>query len=169
MTGLSGVRLLNGIKIDLVYNRLVDFALSDARHAALRAAYERGRVVVTPNPHNHALLADKRNLALLSDATALEQWGLAAQHRHALQSAVPATVVVDAANADNLWADRRNQFFKPAGGHGSKAAYRGEMLTRKVWAEILGGSHVAQAFALPSNRMVVRDGAPSAFKVDVRL
>lgn len=166
----DGVALwFNDLRIDLVYNRLVDFALTGDRHTALRSAYESGRAVVTPNPHNHALLADKRNLALLSDATALERWGLAAQHRNALQSAVPATVVVGAANADNLWADRRNQFFKPSGGHGSKAAYRGEKLTRKVWAEILCGSYVAQAFAPPSNRMVVRDGAPSAFKVDVRL
>lgn len=166
----DGVALwFNDLRIDLVYNRLVDFALSGDRHAALRSAYESGRVVVTPNPHNHALLADKRNLALLSDDAALEQWGLAARHRRVLQSAVPATAVVGAANADNLWADRRNQFFKPAGGHGSKAAYRGEKLTRKVWAEILSGSYVAQAFAPPSNRMIVRDGAPSTFKVDVRL
>ena len=166
----DGVALwFNDVMIDLVYNRLVDFALSNDRHTALRSAYEGGRVVVTPNPHNHALLADKRNLTLLSDPTALERWGLPAQHRHALHAAVPATVVVDTDNGDALWADRRNLFFKPAGGHGSKAAYRGEKLTRKVWAEISGGGYVAQAFAAPSSRMIVRDGAPSAFKLDVRL
>jgi hypothetical protein len=157
------------LAVDLVYNRLVDFALAEDRHAALRSAYEGDKVVLTPNPHNHALLADKRNMTLLSDAGALERWGLDAQHRQSLQAAVPATVVVNAANADALWADRRNLFFKPAGGHGSKAAYRGEKLTRKVWAEILGGGYVAQAFAPPSSRMVVRDGAPLAFKLDVRL
>ena len=31
-----------------------------------------GAVVVTPNPHNHALVADKRNLTFLSDPVALE-------------------------------------------------------------------------------------------------
>lgn len=166
----DGVTLwFNDFAIDLVYNRLVDFSLAEERHAALRSAYEGDKVVLTPNPHNHALLADKRNLTLLSDATALENWGLDAQHRQALKAAVPATVVVNAANADVLWADRRNLFFKPAGGHGSKAAYRGEKVTRKVWAEILGGGYVAQAFAPPSSRMVVRDDAPSAFKLDVRL
>ena len=166
----DGVALsFKGVMIDLVYNRLVDFALSDDRHAALQSAYLGDRVVVTPNPHNHALLADKRNLTLLSDPTALERWGLTAQHRHALHAAVPATVVVDTDNGDALWADRRNLFFKPAGGHGSKAAYRGEKLTRKVWAEISGGGYVAQAYAPPSNRMVVRDGVPSLFKLDVRL
>lgn len=159
----------NGLAIDLVYNRLVDFALADDRHAALRAAYAGGKVVVSPNPHNHALLADKRNMALLSDAAALEHWGLAAGHREVLATAVLHTVIVEAANADDLWADRRNRFFKPAGGHGSKAAYRGEKLTRKVWAEIVGGGYVAQAFAAPSSRVIMLDGAPSEFKLDVRL
>jgi len=159
----------DGQTIDLVYNRLVDFALAEDRHVALREAYESGKVVVSPNPHNHALLADKRNLTLLSDLVALERWGLGAWHRDVLHAAVLQTVIVQAANADALWADRRNRFFKPAGGHGSKAAYRGEKLTRKVWAEILGGGYVAQAYAPPSNRMVVLDGAPSAFKLDVRL
>ena len=159
----------DGLPIDLVYNRLVDFALGDARHASLRAAYESGKVVVSPNPHNHAILADKRNLTLLSDPEGLKQWGLDARHRKALAAAVPKTVIVEAANADALWADRRNRFFKPAGGHGSKAAYRGEKLTRKVWAEILGGDYVAQAYAPPSQRVVVLDGVPSEFKLDIRL
>lgn len=157
------------LAIDLVYNRLVDFALAEDRHAGLRSAYEGDKVVLTPNPHNHALLADKRNLTLLSDAAALEHWGLDVQHWRSLQAAVPVTVVVNAANADALWADRRNLFFKPAGGHGSKAAYRGEKLTRNVWSGIPGGGYVAQAYSAPSSRMVVRDGAPSAFKLDVRL
>ncbi|MBC7504210.1 MAG: hypothetical protein H7267_00530 [Sandarakinorhabdus sp.] len=159
----------DGHAIDLVYNRLVDFGLAEDRHAALRAAYESSKVIVSPNPHNHALLADKRNLMLLSDTETLELWGLGAQHRKALDGAVPLTMIVNAANADALWADRRNQFFKPASGHGSKAAYRGEKLTRKVWAEILGGSYVAQAYAPPSSRMIVHNGAPSAFKLDIRL
>jgi hypothetical protein len=158
-----------GLVIDLVYNRLVDFALAEDRHAALRAAYASDKVVVSPNPHNHALLADKRNLTLLSNPAALERWGLDAGHRKVLDAAVPETVIVGAANADDLWADRRNRFFKPAGGHGSKAAYRGEKLTRKVWAEILQGGYVAQAHAPPSNRIVVLDGGPSEFKLDVRL
>lgn len=161
--------LHDGLAIDLVYNRLVDFALAEVRHAALRAAYASGKVVLSPNPHNHALFADKRNLTLLCDADALERWGLDARHRESLHAAVPATVSVEAGNADNLWADRRNKFFKPAGGHGSKAAYRGEKMTRKVWAEIQRGGYVAQAYAPPSNRMVVRDGEPSEFKLDVRL
>ncbi len=160
---------LDGRRIDLVYNRLVDFALTEPRHAALRAAYEAGIVVLSPNPHVYALLADKRNLTLLSDTDRLEQWGLAPAHREALRGAVPKTVLVTPANASSLWGNRRNQFFKPAGGHGSKAAYRGDKVTHKVWSDILAGNYVAQAYAEPSARIIRRDGMPAKLKVDVRL
>ena len=161
-----------GRRIDLVYNRLVDFELAEPRHAALRAAYARGGVVVTPNPHVHFLFADKRTLTLLSDSDRLQDWGLSTAHLDALRAAVPATVVVTPLNADSLWHDRRNLFFKPARGYGSKAAYRGEKLTRRVWGEILAGdagNYVAQAYAEPSVRIVEHDGMPTALKVDIRL
>ncbi|PJN93696.1 hypothetical protein CNY89_19035, partial [Amaricoccus sp. HAR-UPW-R2A-40] len=50
---------VGGKKIDLVYNRVTDFAFKQPQHKALQEAYRDGAVVVTPNPHNHALLADK--------------------------------------------------------------------------------------------------------------
>jgi len=78
-------------------------------------------------------------------------------------------VAVTPANAETLWADRRNQFFKPARGYGSKATYSGAKLTRRVWSEILAGGYVAQAFAPPGRRRIYRDGALVELKVDVRL
>ena len=69
----SGGRLrYQGQEVDLVYNRLTDFALEQPHHRTLRAAYQDGAVVLTPNPHNHALLADKRDLTILSDASLLQ-------------------------------------------------------------------------------------------------
>jgi hypothetical protein len=166
----DGDRLtLAGRPIDLVYNRLVDFALGRPEHDTLRAAYVAGAVVVTPNPHVHALLADKRNLALLSDAERLRRWGLPSEHIAVLEGGVPRTVAVTERNAEDLWGRRRQLFFKPAGGHGSKAAYRGDKLTRKVWAQILQADYVAQAYAPPSERGVAVDGLRTDLKVDVRL
>ena len=72
----GGALLFDGQPVDLVYNRLVDFALDRPEHGALRAAYLDDAVVVTPNPRVHALYADKRNLILLSDQVALQSWGL---------------------------------------------------------------------------------------------
>lgn len=158
-----------GRPIDLVYNRLVDFALEEPRHAALQAAYVGGSVVLTPNPRAHALFADKRNLTLLSDADSLKRWGLAQNHLDVLRASVPTTVVVSPDDADALWRDRRNLFFKPARGHGSKAAYRGDKVTRKVWAEIISGEYVAQSYAAPGTRGVQLDETRAELKIDVRL
>lgn len=155
--------------IDLVYNRLVDFALERPEHAALRAAFLDDAVVLTPHPRVHALLADKRNLAVLGDEAALGSWGLAPGSRAAL-AGVPRTVLVTAENAADLWAARKGLFFKPAGGHGSKAVYRGDKLTRRVWSEIIAtGRYIAQEFAAPSERMIELDGVVERRKIDVRL
>ncbi|MBB6182502.1 hypothetical protein [Pseudorhizobium flavum] len=164
----SGRMRLDGEEIDLVYNRLVDFPLERLDHAALRAAYRDHAVVVTPNPHNHALFAAKRNLTLLSDPAALEALGLAADMRSRL-AGVPRTFLVTSDNAEALWQSRNRYFFKPLSGHGSKAVYRGDKLTKRVWAEIAGGGYVAQAFAAPGQRMIEIDGSAASRKMDVRL
>jgi hypothetical protein len=163
-----GGLLFEGRPIDLVYNRLVDFALERPEHAALRAAYLADAVVVTPNPRVHALFADKRNLVLLSDPVSLRSWGVSAETLADL-SAVPRTVQVSPENAEELWRDRKNLFFKPAAGYGSKAVYRGDRMTRRVWGEIQRGQYVAQEYAAPSERVIDVDGAPAVRKTDVRL
>ena len=164
----GGALLAEGQPVDLVYNRLVDFALDRPEHAALRAAYLDDAVVVTPNPRVHALYADKRNLILLSDQAALQSWGLAPEMIADL-AGVPRTVLVTSQNAQQLWERRKTLFFKPAGGHGGKAVYRGDKVTKGVWADIIRGGYVAQEFAAPSERMIKLDGSHQARKTDVRL
>ena len=158
----------DGRFVDLVYNRLTDFALDQPGHAALRDAYVSGRVVVTPNPRAHALYADKRNLALLSDADRLQEWGVDAATIDTLQRAIPRTEILDPARGDEFWAARRNLFFKPVSGFGGRATYRGDKVTRKVWSEILQGRYVAQELVPPSERSVRVDGQPVRLKLDLR-
>jgi len=157
-----------GRTVDLVYNRLTDFSLEQPAHAPLREAYLAEAVVVTPHPRAHALYADKRNLALLGDATRLRQWGVDAATIDVLQQVIPPTRVVDPAAAEELWAGRRELFFKPASGFGSRAAYRGDKLTRRVWEEILRGDYVAQQLVPPSARGVQVDGRIERLKLDLR-
>ncbi|MCO5083506.1 MAG: hypothetical protein M9955_17845 [Rhizobiaceae bacterium] len=164
----NGRLSVDGMAIDLVYNRVTDFAFDQPGHKALREAYQDGAVVVTPNPHNHALLADKRNLSLLSNSATLEAWGVEPRFR-ALLDAVPRTVLVNPDNADAHWKSRKDLFFKPTGGHGGKAVYRGDKLTKGVWAEIAEGGYVAQTLVRPSERMIKIDEAPQTRKMDVRL
>ncbi len=157
-----------GMPVDLVYNRLTDFDLSDPHHAALHDAYATGAAVVTPNPRAHALYAHKRNLVTLGNDDLLATWGVSAQDRALLHATIPHTTVVHAHNADALWAARRTLFFKPVAGYGAKAAYRGDKLTKRVWAEIVAGDFIAQKMIPPSERIVDVDGTPTRLKLDVR-
>ena len=164
----QGRLAFEGKTVDLVYNRLVDFSLGADGHEALRRAYQNGAVVLTPSPRNHALFADKRNLFLLSDPTIVAGWGLSPDHQRSL-SAIPRTTLVTAENAERLWAERSRYFFKPAGGHGGKAVYRGDKVTRRVWEEIQRGGYIAQELAKPSERRIKIDGEIQSLKLDVRL
>lgn len=154
--------------IDLVYNRLTDFALAEAPHAALRGAYLAGAAVVTPHPHAHALYADKRNLIALSDAAWLNDIGVPEALRQTLLQAIPETREVLPENAERFWSERRRWFFKPFAGYGSRAAYRGEKLTRRVFEEISAGGYVAQALVPPSGRRATPARGGGELKVDVR-
>ena len=167
---LKGLDGQAGRRIDLVYNRLTDFSLSEPDNAALRAAWLADGAVITPHPHGHALYADKRNLIALCDDDLLAGWGVAPETRQLLAAGIPRTEPVDAAHAADLWARRRQLFFKPAGGYGSKAAYRGDKMTRRVFEDILGGDaeYVVQALAPPSSRQLSVAGVPANLKLDLR-
>lgn len=165
----QGCLVISGQPIDLVYNRLVDFDLSAPEHQVLRLAYASDAAVVTPNPRNHALVADKRNLVCLSDIGRLRSWGVEPHDLDILSRAVPETHEVNPGNADRFWRDRKRYFFKPFAGHASKAVYRGDKLTSSRWAEIRHGGYIAQKIALPGERTVEIDGALLARKFDVRL
>lgn len=154
--------------IDLVYNRLTDFGLEAEENRPLQEAYLSGAAVVTPHPRAHALYADKRNLALLTDETALREIGVDAQTRSTLLAGIAPTVRVRREDADALWAARKRLFFKPAAGYGSKAAYRGDKVTRRVFEEILQGDGVAQSLVPPSERLLRVGDALADLKLDLR-
>ncbi|WP_348945338.1 hypothetical protein ABHF33_01675 [Chitinibacter sp. FCG-7] len=155
--------------IDMVYNRLTDFYFEQANTQALWLAFAAGDVVVTPTPRAHALYADKRHLAALSSPEHLASYQLADSIIATLQAGIPRTFQVTAANADELWSQRRQLFFKPASGYGSKATYRGDKLTKRVWGEILAANYVAQTIAPPSERYVaIEDNRTADLKFDIR-
>jgi len=151
--------------IDFVYNRLTDFPLGSPGNAALKAAYLAGAVVLSPHPRGHALYADKRNLSLLADTALLRGWGIDEATIQVLQRGIARTQLATASDSEALWSERRKLFFKPAAGYGSKAAYRGEKLTKRVWADIIEGVYVAQELVAPSERSLSSD---VALKADIR-
>ena len=157
-----------GRKIDLVYNRLTDFYLEKHESASLRTAYQKGIAVITPSPFHYALYADKRNLPLLSDSDWLRAHGVDEDTLAALSHSLPATVAVTDDNAAYLWSNRKQFFFKPATGYGSRGAYRGAKLTKRVWEDIIHTDYIAQAIVPPSERHLIIDGQMQSLKLDVR-
>jgi hypothetical protein len=154
--------------VDLVYNRLTDFALSEPTHAVLHSAWRDDLALITPHPRAHALYADKRNLIPLTDPERLRDIGAQPAVIETLMRGIAHTQLVERAHAETLWAERKRLFFKPAGGYGSKAVYRGDKLTRRVWEEILAGDYVAQELVMPGERQVQVDAETTTLKYDVR-
>lgn len=164
----EGALWRHGQRIDMVYNRLTDFALAAPPQATLREAWLTDAAVITPHPAAYSRYADKRNLTLLSDSQALRDLGAPDWAIRCLRDAVPPTRKVEAKDAERLWSQRRELFFKPVTGYGSRAAYRGDKLTRRVFDFILQGDYVAQQRVEPSERLLTVDEETQAFKLDLR-
>jgi hypothetical protein len=165
---VDGGRLFaKGEPVDMVYNRLTDFYFDDPRNHALRRAYLDNLAVVTPHPRAHALYADKKNLALLSDPQALRGLGVDDEAVELLARGVPRTRSVTGCE-QGWWRERKDWFFKPRHGFGSRGAYRGDKLTRRVFGDVMSGNYMAQEFTPPSQRWRTNGNGREAFKVDVR-
>jgi hypothetical protein len=164
----DGVLYAGALALDLVYNRLTDFDLSDPAHAALAQAYRNNVAAVTPHPRAHALRANKQHLVTLGQAAALQALGVPPADQHTLLATVPACERVRADNAAALWEQRKHLFFKPLDGFGARAVYRGDKLTKKVWEQILQGDYIAQALVPPPLRAMQVGDAATELKFDLR-
>lgn len=156
------------VPIDLIYNRLTDFGLEAEPLKPLCEAYLDSAVVVTPHPRAHALYADKRNLTILTDEAALQDMGIAEETSTLLLEGIAHTICVHKEEAETLWATRKQLFFKPAKGYGSKAAYRGDRMTKRVFGDILQGNYVAQTLVKPSEQQLKVENEIVDLKLDLR-
>ncbi len=158
-----------GGPLDLVYLRDTDFLLEAPRSAALRAAWLEGRVVVTPSPREHHLLANKRRLELFSSADALGRLGVAAEDAAFLVGIVPETRALADLDFDCAWRERKSWVFKPASAFGSRAVYRGDKISRKRFDEIAREpDFLAQRRVEPGVLEVQTADGPRRMKFDVR-
>ncbi|MDR7306645.1 hypothetical protein [Rhodoferax saidenbachensis] len=164
----DGVLYSGALALDMVYNRLTDFDLSDPAHAALAQAYTEDVVAVTPHPRAHALRANKQHLVTLGQAAALQALGVPLADQQTLLATVPACERVHADNAPALWEQRKHLFFKPLDGFGARAVYRGDKLTKKVWEQIQQGDYIAQALVPPPLRAMQVGDAATELKFDLR-
>lgn len=157
-----------GAKIDLIYNRLTDFYFEDEKYRSLKAAFESNAVLITPGPYHHSLYANKANLETFTDQRLLTELGISKSLINTLLRGIPKALTVTSSNRDVLWQNRKRYFFKPFKGYGSKATYRGDKITRKVWSEMCNGEYIAQELAQPSERSVVLNNEITNLKADLR-
>ena len=106
---------------------------------------------------------------MLTDERALCELGVAAEDAKVLSAGIPETVAVVPGSDDRWWADRKRWFFKPATGYGSRGSYRGNKLTRGVFAEIVKGDYVAQRLVPPTERWVAQGTDRRPLKLDLRI
>lgn len=133
----------DGRKVSLVYSRLVDFRLREARHQHLRSALEAGTVAITPHPQAYTRIADKRNLLRLSNPT------------------VPTTMSLGDKTIEEWEKLRKDFVFKPPSGHASKGVYLGKKIS-KAKLSTLPKDTLAQLYCSPR---IHEDGS----KFDVRV
>ncbi|AOP33376.1 circularly permuted ATPgrasp domain protein [Leptospira tipperaryensis] len=165
----DGSLFFEGKKVDLIYNRLTDFYLSELENQKIRSSWEQEKTVVTPNPLDYELYAKKTNLVLWKKEEFLREAGVEESDLTILAQSIPLTGIVKKENSEELWKERKKFFFKPAsGGYGSKAAYRGDKLTKGTFQEILEGDNIFQEIVLPSERILLKDGEKVPYKMDLR-
>ncbi|MEY4592413.1 MAG: hypothetical protein RIR18_1308 [Pseudomonadota bacterium] len=160
--------MLNGQAVSMVYNRLTDFSLEAPAVLALKLAYEASAIVLTPHPQLHATMADKSHLVTLADDAYLASIGIGVIERQRIAKVLLPCAKVSPANAETLWQHRKTGFFKPVAGYGSKAAYRGDKLTKRVFEEILAGDYIVQQIVPPSERVIQLGDETHTLKLDIR-
>jgi hypothetical protein len=142
-----------GEPLDLVYNRGTDFYLEDPVNSALRAGYTADSACITPNPREYWLLADKQRLIQFTDPDFLNKVGASGEEQDAIrQVLIPTFEKTAFGSPDEVWAQRKNLFFKPKRSYGGKSVYRGESVSRKVFERLMSEDVLIQHFT-PAQRV----------------
>ncbi len=136
------LRTPTGTRVNFVYNRTTDFFLTAPDHQALNEAWSKNYAVVSPQPKEYDLLADKnRLLELQASRESLPQ---------SIQDVLlQAYEFKDFQDADELWKKRKKFFFKPKMSFGGKSVYRGQSLSHKVFDRIIKEDPMIQEYFPP--------------------
>lgn len=141
----------------LVYNRYTDFYLKEPQSAQIKAMYVDGKIHLSPSPWEYFLLGDKQRLADWQKQTEMP---------------IPKSLlkIYDLAEADKeqIWLERKKLFFKPKASFGSKQAYNGASVSKRIFEEAFTQGFVAQEYAPPAEVDVLQDGANLRMKYDLR-
>lgn len=151
--------------IDLIYNRSTDFYFEEPESQALREALALNAAVITPNPYDYRLLADKNRLVEWSGDGELESlYGIPTSEANEIRHALLRTREVTPENAEQLWKERKKLMFKPRTAYGGKGVYRGSSISRGAFDGVVQSGALAQEF-VPAPTLKIGD---NEFKYDLR-
>lgn len=152
----------------MIYNRSTDFFLEQGASPALKKAWEKGQLCLTPHPFEYSLLADKERLIEWSRPGKLQALGLTGSDIDVIDRILPRCLDFSSETAESIWAQRKNYFLKPKREYGSKKAFRGASISRKLFDELAGPEMLAQEY-VPAPE-VEFDGpeGPLKMKYDLR-
>ena len=124
-------------EIHFIYNRLTDFYLT--KWKAIRKAYEKQNVCLSPNPKEYSLLAHKKHLCSL--------YNYAQEHKHPIltQTLIPSYFMESPEK--KFWNNKKQFFFKPVQSYGGKGSYRGKSITNKRFLSL--ENYIAQEYIPP--------------------
>lgn len=142
---------------DFIYNRYTDFYLSDPQSQNLRQLYNEQKIILSPNPYEYFLLADKQRMF---------DW------QHQTQITQPSSLLkiydLGTADKDFIWSERKKLFFKPKNSFGSKQAYKGASISHKTFEDFYGPTMLAQEYAQPQETSVKVADEAINMKFDLR-
>ena len=153
---------------DLIYNRSTDFYLEEPQSQGLKDLFLKKTCVVSPQPYEYRLLADKENFI---DWSLPDFWNavqIEKKYRDVIQSVLPETRVLTPENRDLIWSERKNLFFKPKRAFGSKSAFRGASIARKAFESLVEQQSLAQEMVPPAELSFETPTGPQTYKYDLR-
>lgn len=145
-------------KNSFIYNRHTDFYFKNQNSLALKELYENGLSLVSPNPKEYFLLADKNRLL---DWPVESFWSnLDIRPSSEFSEILLKTYHLQTAQDEfDVWKSRKKYFFKPLNLFGSKKTYRGSSLSRHKFNElILDQNMMIQEICQPSE-IIDKNGA----------
>lgn len=132
----------SGVEVHLVYSRSTDFYLTEDSHKNLRQIFYQGLAVVSPQPIEYDLLADKNRLLELQNTSD-------SLHAAVQNILLESRSIKDFSSSEDLWTKRKKYFFKPKNSFGGKSAYRGQSLSHKVFDRIISSDPMIQEYMPP--------------------
>jgi len=144
-------------KASIVYNRYTDFYLHEEKSLALKQAFNAGLVHLSPHPWEYFLSADKQRLIDWNKQTEVTK-----------PSSLLPVYDLEFESPEKMWNERKQLFFKPKTSFGSKQAYRGGSMSKKVFDEVCGKGFIAQQISTPSEIDVVFNNENTKLKYDLR-